>query len=66
MIISQTICWDCEKSCTKECSWAAEFVPVDGWKAMESKGSYSVAECPEFRRDSYNFGHHRMDWRKEA
>ena len=29
----QTLCFECDRSCDKSCSWAREFVPVKGWVA---------------------------------
>ena len=53
-----TLCWDCDNACAKGCSWAAEAVPVDGWKAEETvvdKGrvgrSFMVYDCPQFVPD---------------
>lgn len=47
-----SICWFCEKACTKECSWAEKFEPVDGWVAEKTEtnccSSYRVIECPLF------------------
>lgn len=53
---SDTLCWLCEKSCTKECSWARSFDPVEGWDAEETViagytnliQSFFVKNCPEF------------------
>ena len=46
----ETLCWQCDKSCTGGCSWSKDFVPVNGWVAEknEKRGSYSVITCPEF------------------
>ena len=51
--MSETLCWMCQKSCTKGCSWSNDFVPVNGWVAVknEKTGSYSVITCPEFVND---------------
>ena len=51
-----TLCWRCARSCDKTCSWAADFIPVDGWQAdyWEKNGSYCVNYCPEFTPDSVN------------
>lgn len=48
--MSETLCWMCQKSCTKGCSWSKDFVPVNGWVAEknEKTGSYSVITCHEF------------------
>ena len=32
-----TICWDCKKATTGECSWSKNLKPVDGWKAKKNK-----------------------------
>ena len=52
----QSICWDCKKSTTGECSWSKELKPVEGWTAKENEGSYCVKKCPEFIRNSWCFG----------
>lgn len=70
---SKTICFECRKACGG-CSWARDFIPVEGWDATpteiyiekaEPLCSYEVRSCPEFcpdiKRDN--------DWetlRKEA
>lgn len=48
--MSETLCWQCGKSCTGGCSWSKDFVPVNGWVAEQNQktGSYSVITCPEF------------------
>lgn len=28
-----SLCWDCANACTRGCSWADTFTPVDGWIA---------------------------------
>jgi hypothetical protein len=61
---ARSICWDCERACTG-CSWSQEFIPVKGWKAIPTKmkqrdnqyvGTYIVCECPQFKRDAYDYG----------
>lgn len=49
----ESICWECENACTKGCSWADEFIPVDGWEAeyCEKYDSYSVKSCPLFTNE---------------
>ena len=44
----ETICIECRYQCSKRCSWAWEFVPVDGWTAVETKTGYDVYACPNF------------------
>ena len=53
-----SICWNCENACTKRCSWADEFIPVDGWEAeyCEKYGSYSVKSCPLFTSERVDPG----------
>ena len=71
---SKTLCWECRKAATKECSWARAFEPVEGWEAVRVperchsngqrvEGSYIVKQCPEFERDSCEHGLKR--WKKE-
>lgn len=58
-----TLCWLCEKSCTKACSWAKSFDPVEGWDAEETViagytnliQSFLVKDCPEFVPDDPRF-----------
>lgn len=57
---SQTLCWECANA-TGGCSWSSEFIPVEGWKAVETKkntllSSYVVTECPKFKRDAIRNG----------
>ena len=66
-----TLCWEC-KNATCGCSWSREFRPVEGWVATKIKASsthpyetYSVIECPNFVRDSYNEGLKRIPKNKE-
>ena len=64
-----SLCWDCERSYKKTCSWAKRFVPVQGWTAEErvilgthctpNTISYRVDACPLFVRDGYNGGMYR-------
>ena len=54
----QTLCWDCQRA-VKECPWAANFEPVDGWDAEPTvimstycpQNSYHVKACPLFEPD---------------
>ena len=57
----ETLCWTCQKA-TCGCSWSRSFIPVEGWKAEETKisgvntspvitKSYRVIECPEYIED---------------
>lgn len=56
-----TLCWRCAHAAGPEmCSWARDFVPVEGWKATPTMlyanngsaskpvGSFHVRSCPEF------------------
>ena len=47
--IHETICIECKYQCSHRCSWAWEFVPVQGWTAIETKNGYDVYECPNFK-----------------
>ena len=50
---AETLCWSCQRA-VKECPWSANFEPVDGWDAVETKimgpyeviPSYFVKACP--------------------
>jgi hypothetical protein len=59
-----TKCWDCVKATTGECCWSAKQEPVDGWCAIKTEQrfgeSYIVIDCPQFRRDAWDFGMKRM------
>jgi len=67
-----TKCWDCKKA-VGGCSWAREFIPVEGWKAVQTKLklhnkladegclSFIVLECPEFKADAYQGGLKRLN-----
>ena len=69
-----TVCWDCRKACGG-CSWSNHWdhTPVPGWTAVETKvrmnndvyaQSYIVLECPEFDRDGFGGGLHRVSFDK--
>lgn len=60
-----TLCWDCQRAVLRMdlyCPWAWNFIPVDGWKAKETKlrahtgeytkFSYCVTKCPLFLQDA--------------
>ena len=58
----ETLCWQCGNACTKGCSWATDYTPVEGWDAEKTVvysgnvggpniDSYIVRECPEFVQD---------------
>lgn len=32
-VLHETLCLECDRSCDKSCSWARDFVPVEGWEA---------------------------------
>ena len=55
-----TLCWDCENSVLRGCSWFECFKPVEGWNAdkqlVDGQVSYLVKECPLFVRDAYKNG----------
>lgn len=63
MVRQDTLCWMCEKACTKDCAWARSFDPVEGWVAIETVvaasnrllQSYLVLDCPEFVPDDPRF-----------
>lgn len=62
-----TLCWDCKKAnADSNCSWANDFIPVEGWKAKPTiikvttqtkeraeqlSHSFIVIKCPLFERD---------------
>lgn len=54
----ETLCWSCQRA-VKECPWSANFEPVDGWEADETKvmgaygviPSYFVRRCPLYEPD---------------
>lgn len=50
----ESICWQCARACPKTCSWAEDFIPVEGWTAeyCEKYKSYSVIECPLFEQET--------------
>ena len=56
--VPETLCWSCQKA-VKECPWSANFEPVDGWDADETKimthkgvlDSYHVRKCPLYLPD---------------
>ena len=51
------LCCICKNACGN-CSWSADFIPVEGWDAQptiikDSEGdfsSYEIKRCPEFIR----------------
>ena len=54
-----TLCWECKKAITGECSWSNDFTPVEGWEATQTlikmttekkEISYFVHSCPEFEK----------------
>ena len=55
-----TLCWDCANSTNDGCNWSHNLEPVEGWVAEKGKEGYIVMECPEFIRNSYNFGMKRL------
>lgn len=57
---SNSICWKCKKATGGyDCSWANEFLPVQGWDAEKTElknyngiiESYEVFKCPLFLED---------------
>lgn len=54
----ETLCWSCQRA-VKECPWSANFEPVEGWDATETKimgpygviPSYFVRKCPLYDPD---------------
>ena len=69
-VTKPTLCWDCKKSTTKECSWAEKLEPVDGWEAIPCNkkefDSFSVIRCPEFQRNSFEGGAYKPEEYQEA
>lgn len=61
--VSNQLCWNCKRCSApdeEKCSWAAEFIPVKGWKArktiigggeQEPIESYDIQDCPLFQKD---------------
>lgn len=61
---NSSLCWECKKATGgSDCSWANEFIPVEGWDAKQTtivicstRGyekndiSYIVRKCPLFER----------------
>lgn len=59
-----TLCWKCVKArADSDCSWANDFIPVEGWLAEETRvssyttkgyekkyNSYIVKRCPKFEK----------------
>ena len=45
----ETLCWTCRYACSDLCSWAGDFEPVPGWKAIETKKGFDVYECPLYQ-----------------
>ena len=58
-VSTSTLCWNCANA-TGNCSWSENLIPVNGWKAIyvekDKADSYIVLECPEFKRDAYEYG----------
>ena len=54
-----TLCWDCRKATTSECSWSDNHEPVEGWDADETGNGYMVGRCPEFDRVTWGYGFYR-------
>jgi hypothetical protein len=56
--MKNTLCWTCKK-CYGQCSWSANFIPVEGWQALPTTlnnntyvdTSYLVIKCPEYVDD---------------
>ncbi len=53
----ETLCWRCENAVpnlgTRGCEWSRCFLPVPGWKALDSGEceGFLVEKCPKFRPD---------------
>lgn len=58
-----TLCWECKKATTGECTWSASLTPVEGWTATptvvmvggsceKAAPSYIVHKCPLFEKDN--------------
>lgn len=67
-LIKQSKCWDCANSTNGGCDWSYDLTPVDGWIAEYNaeKESYCVIDCPEFVRDSYEYGLKRIEKEKQT
>ena len=70
MVRMHTLCWDCRKA-IDGCCWSDHWqhTPVPGWTAVETlvrmnndtyARSYIVQQCPEFERDAFGGGLHRI------
>ena len=62
----KSLCWECARACPKTCSWARDFIPVDGWTAeLKRTGngieSYLVRECPEYIEEIQRAGKYEPD-----
>ena len=57
-LITDSLCWCCDKACKSGCSWMRKKEPVEGWEAKkyvknscgEKIETYRVFKCPEFVR----------------
>jgi hypothetical protein len=52
----KSLCWDCARACPKTCSWARDFITVEGWVADkrilgDGVETYMVHRCPEYIED---------------
>lgn len=63
-VATGTLCWRCVNSIPglrTGCSWSREFIPVEGWMAVEKtrvydghpRLTYSVILCPDFVEEPY-------------
>ena len=60
-----TLCWDCQNSVLKGCTWHDHYEPVEGWDAekqlVDGQISYLVKACPHFVRDAYKSGQYSTE-----
>lgn len=51
--VGDTLCWCCEYACntTNDCPWMTSLKPVPEWTAIQHSDSYTVIDCPMFKRD---------------
>lgn len=58
----KSLCWECARACQKTCSWARDFIPVDGWTAERNGiASYLVRKCPEYIEEIQRAGKYEPD-----
>ena len=65
-----TLCWSCARF-SGRCSWSAHFEPVAGWNAepdmlklgfrKQAIQTYTVLQCPLYKKDAEKDGNERME-----